>query len=309
MASNRAPRTLVLAAFATIYLVWGSTFLAIRVAVRYWPPFFMASLRFLVAGTVLYLLARRSGAPAPGRDGWRRALWIGGGLILFGNGGIVWAEQVASASVAALVLASTPLWVALMSWAGGGRRPAGAELGAIALGIGGIAMLAAPGGDAAATPPLAMAALVLAAVGQAVAAVRAQSAPRLSPLMTAATASLCGAVMLSVVSLALGEPARLTRAVLSPAAIGVFVYLVGLGSLVALSAYAWLLQVSTPARVATYSFVNPVVAAALGWLVLGEPLGPRELLAGLAVVAAVAITVGAGSRASTPPLELAARRA
>src|SRR5687768_3600099 len=150
-------RALVVAAFATLDLVWGSTYLAIAVAVRSWPPFFMAAVRFLLAGTVLYAVARWRGAPAPDRAGWRRALWVGGGLIGAGNGGLVWAQQVAKVSVAALVLATVPLWVGLYGWARGTAKPSAVELGAMALGVAGIALLVAPG----AAPPAAMAALLV----------------------------------------------------------------------------------------------------------------------------------------------------
>jgi drug/metabolite transporter (DMT)-like permease len=299
----RARPLAVAGAFAALYFVWGSTYPALRVAVRAWPPLLLAGSRFAVAGALLYLLARARGAPALDATGWWRSAAVGAGLIAAGNGGVTWATRWVPGGLAAVVLAVVPLCVVLLEWGLGRGRPAARQLGGAVAGLAGIALLAAPGSDLARAPASALAALALAAVGHALAAVRARVAPAGTPLMTAAGASLTGGAMLLVGSVALGEPARLEPAMLGPAALASVGYLVVVGSVVALSAYAWLLEVSTPARVATYTFVNPVVALVLGWALLGEILTARSALASALVVVAVAATITSGRAAAVerPP--------
>jgi drug/metabolite transporter (DMT)-like permease len=301
---SRPSRLSIAAAFAAVYLVWGSTYLAIRFAIETLPPFLMAGVRFLTAGAILYLWARWRGAPAPEPRHWRPAAIVGGFLLLGGNGGVVWAEQRVASGLAALLVATVPLWIVLFSALGpGGRRPGARVLVGVALGLVGMALLVGPG-EIAGGPgadPLGAAVLVLASVSWAIGSLYSRRAPLpSSPLVATAMEMLAGGALLVLAGLASGEAARLDLAAASPRSLLAFGYLVALGSLVGFTAYVWLLRVAAPARVATYAYVNPVVAVLLGWALAGEPLTPRILVAAAVIVAAVVAITTAGTEAQRP---------
>jgi drug/metabolite transporter (DMT)-like permease len=291
-----ATRGRVLTAFAAIYLIWGSTYLAIRFAIETLPPFLMASTRFLVAGALLYGWMRLRGAPRPTAVHWRSTILVGGLLLLGGNGAVVWAQQVVPSGVAALLVAIVPVWMVLLEWARrGGHRPTGATVAGLVLGMAGLVLLVGPGQLAGAgrIHPVGAGVLVLGSLSWAAGSIYSRGA-RLppSPFMAGGMEMLAGGALLGVAGLVTGE--RLTPLQASPASLLALLYLIVFGSLIGFTAYIWLLRVVPPARVATYAYVNPVVAVFLGWALASEPLTLRMLLAAAVIVAGVAIiTTGA----------------
>jgi drug/metabolite transporter (DMT)-like permease len=274
-------------AFACIYVLWGSTYLAIRVAVETLPPFLMAGTRFLLAGAFLYLLGVRQVSPRPTARQWRNAIVAGIPLFVMGNGGVSWAEQTFPSGLAALVVATLPAWLLVFDWMIGGRRgPGPVEVTGIGLGLAGVAVLAAPGAGGS---PLGVAVLVGASVAWAAGSLFSRYADTpASPARTAGMQMLSSGAVMVGLGLAVGEADRLTPAAVSVESAGSFAYLVAV-AVVALPAYTWLLTVSSPALIGTYAFVNPVVAVVLGWAVAGESLGPRTGLAVVLIVGGVAL--------------------
>jgi drug/metabolite transporter (DMT)-like permease len=290
----------VIAAFATVYLVWGSTFLAIRYAIETIPPLTMASFRFLLAGGALYAWARRSGATRPTLRDWGLATLVGSLLFLAGNGSVVYAEKSVPSGVVALACGTVPLWMSLFDSIGRGRsRLPWTTWGAIPIGFAGIALLVEPRkleGTHGTIDP-AMALLLLAgSAGWGGASILARRHPlSTSPRAATGMQMLGGGASLALAGLAGGEWSRFVPAELSLRSTLSLLYLVGFGSILAFSAYAWLLRVSTPSRVGTYAWVNPLVAVALGASIGGEPIGARTVAAGGFIVAAVALTtIGRG---------------
>jgi drug/metabolite transporter (DMT)-like permease len=291
--TGRPTRLRVAAAFAAVYVLWGSTYLAIRFALESLPPFWMASSRFLIAGTLLYVWARRRGEPAPTRIHWRSALIVGGLLLMGGNGGVVWAEQRVPSGLAALLVATVPLWMVMLDGAGRGwRRPPVQVLLGIGLGLAGVALLVGPGKFAGGlgVDPLGAGALLLGALCWATGSLYSRRAPLPpSPLLGTAMEMLGGGACLAVAGLVSGEWGRLDLAAATPRSLLAVGYLVVFGSLVGFTAYVWLLRVSTPPLVATYAYVNPVVAVLLGWAFAGEPVTARTLVAAAVIVGAVVL--------------------
>jgi drug/metabolite transporter (DMT)-like permease len=290
----------VLAAFAAIYLIWGSTYLAIRLAIETMPPLLMAGTRFTVAGLLLFAWARtRGGAPAPTRRQWGAAALMGVLLLACGNGGVSWSEQRVASGLAALLVALVPLWTVLLEWARpGGRRPAAAVLVGLALGLGGVALLVAPGSTGGrGVDPVGALVLLGATLAWSIGSVSARRLPLpSSPLMATALEMLAGGAALLVAGLAGGEGRALHLAAITPRSLLALGYLVVFGSLVAFTAFVWLLRVRPAGRVATYAFVNPAVAVLLGWAVLGEALAARTLVAAAVIVAGVALITTAQDR-------------
>jgi drug/metabolite transporter (DMT)-like permease len=293
-----ASRLALILAFAAVYILWGSTYLAIRVAVEALPPFLMAGTRFLTAGALLYAWARWGGAPAPSGRQWAAALVAGALMLGGGNGGVVWAEKTVPSGLAALVVATVPVWVALADWLRpGGVRPPPIALLGLALGLAGVAWLAGPGTRAEGTGfGAGVVVLVLASLSWSVGTVFTRHAPRpRSALLGAGMQMLAGGCVLALGGLFAGEATRFDPARVTAASLWAVVYLVMFGALVAYTAYAWLLNHVRPTLVATYAFVNPVVAVLLGWALAGERLPPEALTAGGVVVVAVALVVAAGN--------------
>jgi drug/metabolite transporter (DMT)-like permease len=285
----------VLVAFAAIYFIWGSTYLAIKVAIETVPPFFMASARFLIAGCVLYAVARWRGAGRPTRRHWLAATGIGALLLLGGNGALVWSEQRVPSGLAALLLATIPIWMVLLdSRRKGGAKLGGRVLGGLAVGLAGLGLLVGPAElwGSSRVDPVGAAVLMFGSLSWSIGSIYSHRA-RLpsSPFLAAAMEMLAGGVMLALVGLLTGEGSQLHPAAVATRSILAILYLIVGGSLLGFTAYIWLLGVVPTARVSTYGLVNPVVAVLLGWAVAGEPLSPRELLATAAVVAAVALII------------------
>jgi len=294
-------RALVVTAFATVYVVWGSTYLAIRYAVETIPPFVMAGTRFLLAGAMMIAWAKwKDGARATGSN-WRAAAVAGALLLAFGNGAVVWAEQRVPSGLTALLVAAVPLWMVLADWVrpGGARPTAGVAVG-VAVGIAGIALLVGTGSlGGQRVDPAGAAALVFGSLSWAIGSLYSRTADLPSnPIFATGMEMFAGGAVLWIGALATGELAHLDLSHASAASITGFVYLVIFGSLIGFTAYAWLLRVSTPAKVSTYAFVNPVIAVLLGWAIAHEPVGARTIAAAAVIVGAVAlITMTRGRRA------------
>jgi drug/metabolite transporter (DMT)-like permease len=289
-----------LLAFATVYLVWGSTYLAIRFAVETIPPLIMSGTRFLVAGGALYLwcLLRASGKPRPSRAQWKGAAITGLFLIAASYGLVSWAELTVPSGVVALITAMTPLWMVLFSSISAARRPSALVIAGIAIGLVAQALLFGVGSaDQTRIHPWGLAAVLLAGVAWAVGSLRARSADLPDDaFLGSAMQMLTGGAVLVVLGLLAGEGAHLTLGDITRRSALAWVYLVVAGSMVAYSAYLYLLKATTPARASTYAYVNPIVAVFLGWLLAGEPFGPRTVAAmGLTLVAVLAINLGAAN--------------
>jgi drug/metabolite transporter (DMT)-like permease len=284
----------LLLAFAAVYLVWGSTYLAIRFAVETLPPLLMAGARFIIAGAILLLWARlREGFRSPSRREWLTGLVGGALLLLGGNGAVVWAEQRVPSGIAALLVAIVPLWMVLIDWMRpSGRRPAALVFVGLALGLVGLALLVGPdalgsGGD---IDPVGAVVLIFGSLSWAAGSIYTRSAPRPSSANAASGAQMfAGGMCLLVVALAGGEGARLDLANASTRSLLGFAYLVTFGSLIGFTAYVYLLAHTTAAKAATYAYVNPVVAVLLGWAFAGEPITARTLVAATVILASVAI--------------------
>ena len=269
-----------------VYVVWGSTYLAQKIGLEGLPPLTMNAIRFLVAGALLYAYCRYRRMPNPDRPQWRAGAIQGVLLPAAGTGGAAWAEQWLSSGITALFLASIPLWIVL------GRRVADRELitwpvaAGLAAGFAGVVVLAGPtgGGNA-----IAVAVALGGALCWGLGTVYAGHAPRpASALMASAIEMLCAGALLVVLSGVTGEWSRIAVTQRSALALA---YLIVFGSLVAYTAYTWLLDHVAPRVAGTYAFVNPVVAVLLGWWVLGEPLTVRTVLATGVIAVGVALIV------------------
>jgi drug/metabolite transporter (DMT)-like permease len=294
----------LLAAFAAVYVVWGSTYLFIRFAVETLPPFVMAGARFAVAGAVLYLWARLRGAPTPSRAESRAAAIAGLFLLLGGNGAVVWAEQRVPSGVTALLVATVPVWIVLLDWLRpGGVRPRAGVFAGLGLGLVGLVLLVGRGtlgSDGA--DPVGAAVLLVGSILWAAGSLYVRHNPHsTSALVTNAVQMLAGGVALLVVGTAAGELGRLDLGAASTRSILSLLYLVIAGSLIGFTAYTYLLQVSTPAKVATYAYVNPVVAVFLGWAFAGEEITGRTLVAAAVILVGVAIITVAGTGQAAQP--------
>jgi drug/metabolite transporter (DMT)-like permease len=299
-----ASRAKILIAFLAIYTIWGSTYLFIRFGVETLPPFLMAGSRFLVAGAVMYAWMRWRGVPAPTAPQWRSAAIIGGMLLLFGNGGVTWAEQLIPSGVTALLISTSPLWFVLFDWIWfGSSRPTGKVLAGLALGLGGVAWLIGPdkilhGGGFALSGILV---LMLATASWAAGSLYSRRAllPA-SPFMATAIEMLAGGGLLLIASVASGEPWHFDPSTVTAKSLLSVAYLAAFGSIGGFTAYVWLLRVVSPARVSTYAFVNPVIAVFLGWSLGGEEFTARMGFAAAIIVAGVVLIVMRPTKPSSP---------
>lgn len=293
-----APLPALIGAFASIYFIWGSTFLAIRLAVETMPPATMIGVRSLLAGVLLggFALFRR--APLPRLTGLRTAAVAGILLFVGGHCLLAWAQQRIPSGQAAVLLATIPLWVPLQRWLiGAGGRPGWRTVAGLLIGFAGVILLLAPslgasGGAAGGIDPVgslaALASAMFWALGTVVSS-RSPSSP--SPVMASALQLLAGGALAILIAGGIGEWSGWSPERTSPESLLGLGYLVVFGSLLTFGAYTWLLQVCAPEKVATYAYVNPPVALILGAVVLGEPLGLREAAATLVILGAVALVM------------------
>lgn len=295
-----APTLLIVAAFLAVYTIWGSTYLAIQFAIQSMPPFLMAGSRWIAAGSVLYAYRRLRGDAAPEARHWLPAAIVGGLLIAGGNGTVSFAQQYVPSGLTALLIAIVPVFIALLEWLGPRRiRPQRQVLVGIALGVLGVLLLVGPHallalGGRGTMGLVGVLLILLAAFSWANGSLYSRGAPRPANMLLAASMQmLCGGALLMVAGLASGEAARLDLATVETESWLGFAFLVLLGSLVGYSAYVWLLQVVRAELVATYAFVNPIVAVVLGTLIAGEEFTARTAVVAAIIVIAVALVVTA----------------
>ncbi|HEY0070756.1 MAG TPA: drug/metabolite exporter YedA [Chloroflexia bacterium] len=284
-------------ALVSLYLIWGSTYLGIRIAIETFPPFMMGAIRFLIAGAVLYAYLRLRGHANPTRRQWGGAAIVGALLLVGGNGAVIFAEQEISSGLAALMIATTPLFAALFSglW---GQWPRRLEWGGIALGLVGVAMLTMES-DLQANP-IGTAALIIATISWSFGSIWSRRLPMPTGLMASAAEMLAGGALFLVISLSLGETFKGAPSV---ASISALVYLIIFGSLVAFSAYLYLLSNVRPALATSYAYVNPVVAVILGVGFAGEQItwfGVVGMLVILTGVASMSLVRSSGPKGTKP---------
>lgn len=291
--SSPSSRLTVGLALATIYLVWGSTYLAIRVAVETMPPFAMAAGRFLIAGSLLFGFLKFRGAPRPTARQWFENSIIGTLLLVGGNGLVGWAEQEVPSGVAALLIGVGPLFIVLTEWAWqGGQRPTALTMVALGLGLIGVAWLAAPWEQSGAhrLPPVGVGVIMAACLFWAIGSIYSRHARSgAGPLMSASLQMLGGGGALIVVGLLTGDFRRLEFAAISTHSWWSFVYLIVVGSLIGFCTFVWLMKNVPPALAATHAFVNPLVAVVLGWWLLDEEVSSRTFVATAIIITAVVI--------------------
>ena len=290
--SNRCSPMALVAGMSVVYFVWGSTYLAIRFGVETMPPLLMAGTRFLLAGGILYAWLRLKGAPRPRAADWKSATFLGALLLLGGNGLVTWAEQWLPSGVAALIITTTPLWMMLFDWLiFHGPRPRAIVWAGVVLGFAGVTLLVQPQSGDDSSPWLwAVLAMCAAPITWSLGSLFAQRAPRLDPpLLNTALQMLCGGGLMFAVGLGRGELGDLDPAAISLRSWLSFAYLVVFGSLLAFTTYMWLLRVARPSVVATYAYVNPLVAVFLGAAVGGETMTAYVWLATVMIVGAVAL--------------------
>jgi drug/metabolite transporter (DMT)-like permease len=286
-------RTKIAIALGIVYVVWGSTYFAIAVADRTLPPLLMLAVRFALAGGLLYAWSAWRGdlaAARPGRREWTAAAVVGGLLLFVETGGVAWAEQRVASGFTALLIATVPLFTAALDRTFFGVRLSLGALAGIATGLVGVALLV---GQSAHVDPVGAAVILGGGLAWAGGSAYARVAPLpKAPFLSASMQMLCAAAFLAVAGAATGEVGRVHPAAISVGSLAAFGYLVVAGSIVAFTAYGWLLRSGAPSvLVSTYAYVNPGVAVLLGWLFAGEAVGGRELAAGGVILASVGMLV------------------
>lgn len=282
----------VAAAFLAVYIIWGSTYLAIRFVIESLPSFFMAGTRFLVAGLILYAWTRLRGASRPSRVHWLSALVVGGLMLMGGHGGVVWAEQWVPSGLTSVLIATVPLWMVLVDSLRRRSRPGMRVVAGLALGFAGVALLVDPvralggGGVDALGAGIIVGGAFLWACGSLYS--RSGKLPS-SPLQATSLEMLAGGTLLLAASVMAGEWTRIRLDQVSTVSLLSWFYLIVFGSLVAFTSYIWLLKQTTPERVSTYAYVNPIVAMILGWTLASEALTTQNVLATTIVLASVVV--------------------
>ncbi len=304
-------KTKIWIALVALYVVWGSTYLAIRFSVETIPPFLHAALRFLVSGTILYIWRRAAGDPAPTLSNWKSTAIVGAALLLGGNGLVGWAEQRVPSGIAALMISTSPFWLVLFEAlrAGGAKPTWQAILGLIA-GFGGVFILIGPAefsGTKAGYDTFGIILLLLAPFFWSMGSIYAKGAdmPK-STLLSTGMEMLAGAVALFLVSAVRGELNGFSFGLVSMRSWLGLAYLITFGSLIGFVSYGWLLHNAPISLMSTYAYVNPVVAVLLGNLLADEPLNGRILVAAAIIIGSVIFINSARQlRVKTEPLQAA----
>lgn len=296
--------SLVLVAFAAVYLVWGSTYLAIRIGVESFPPLILAGLRHFTVGLVLYPALRAKTGIRPSSSNWRAAIVTGALLLFAGNGGVSWAERTVPSGVTALLVATVSLWLVIVDWLRpGGKKPVSRVVMGLLMGFAGLGLLVGPAhlGGSERVDPRGATVLVLASLAWACGSLYSKHGgmPN-SAMLGVAMQSLAGGAILLIVGLFAGEFRELHIGAISMRSWLALAYLILFGSGIGFTAYIYILQKSTAARVATYAFVNPVVALFLGWLIAGETITVRTIAAGAVILTAVILVITAPHRSPAP---------
>lgn len=293
MQTTRPSTLKLLIAFAAVYIIWGSTYLGVRFASETIPPLLMASVRFLVSGTILYIYARSKGAMPPKLVHWKSAAVTGLFLLLIGNGGMAWSLQFLPSSLAAILVATEPFWLVLVAWTMFGKgRPTGKEAIGLIVGFIGIVLLVSFGSSKSTgvANPIGVVMVIASAIAWAIGSMYATRArvPE-SPMLSISLQMLTGGVMLVLAGTVKGEWQVLEFDEVSTKSGLALVYLTLFGSLVGFTAYSWLLGVVSPSLASTYAYVNPVVALLLGWSLGGENITVPMLLASAVIILSVVI--------------------
>ncbi len=291
-------RAAIFTHFASIYVIWGSTYLAILFAIRSIPPLVMAGTRFLIAGAILYTAARLSGAKPTGRVDWRTAAIVGACLLLGGNGGVTLAEQYIPSGLAALLVATIPIYMALLGWLiGMAPRPNALSAAGLVGGFAGVGLLVGPALVSPQTgeSPHAWIGMVILLVSSFIWTAGSLYSRRTHtdapPFLAAGQQMLCGGGLMLLVGIARGELRGFDPGQVTTQSFGAFAYLVLVGGVIGYASYAWLLRHCDPAKVATYAYVNPIVAVMLGTAFAGETLTLRTLIAASLIIGSVALVI------------------
>jgi drug/metabolite transporter (DMT)-like permease len=296
----------IIAAFAALYVIWGSTYIAILFAIQSMPPFLMAGVRFFSAGVIMYVIARAGGAPKPSGVTWRSAAIVGACLLLFGNGGVTIAERWVPTGLAALLVATVPIYIALLSWiSGSAPRPTPLVWVGLIGGFVGVGILIEPAFSAPAANShlgLGMSILLIGSLLWSVGSLYSRSATHSPSLILAAGQQMiCGGTLLMLLGFALREHRGFDIRQVTWLSIGAFVYLVLIGAVVGYTAYFYLLRHVEPAKVATYAYINPIVAILLGTAFAGEHPTWRTLLGAGLIIGSVAVVITAQQMKGKPP--------
>lgn len=287
----------IIVAFAALYLIWGSTYLGIRFAIDTIPPFLMAGIRFLLAGIIMFAIARTQGPLKSTWSEWKTSLIVGACLLLGGNGGVTISETFIGSGLASLIVATVPIYITLLGWlVGMTPRPRPIVWMGLAGGFGGVAVLLGPAlrfsGNPAGHPAIGMSILLFSSfiwsAGSLYSRIAKHSA---SPFLAVAQQMLCGGSLLILVGMFAGETKRFHPDQITALSLGAFVYLVLIGAIVGYTAYFWLLRHCDPANVSTYAYVNPIVAVLLGALFAHETVTLRTLLAAALIIGSVALII------------------
>jgi drug/metabolite transporter (DMT)-like permease len=285
----------IILAFAAIYIIWGSTYLAIRFAVETIPPFIMAGMRFVIAGAVMYAWARLSGVKGPLLVEWRSAAIIGIALLLFSNGGVTWSEQRVASGIAALIVATVPLWIVLMQWLlHNGSPPSRRMAAGLMIGFCGVLWLIGPDQllGHRTIDLTGVAVLLIACFSWSNGSLYARKAKLpSSQILATAMEMISGGVALLLAGLITGEFYRFDPLAVSMKSFLSLAYLVVFGSIIGFTAYVWLLRHAAPTRVATYAYVNPVIAIALGAIFAGEQINSQILVSAATIIFAIVLII------------------
>ncbi|MBX9572426.1 MAG: EamA family transporter [Candidatus Obscuribacterales bacterium] len=274
-------------AFAVLYIVWGSTYIAIKFAIHTIPPFMMGGIRFIIAGGLVYIVGMILGHKHPQLIHWRSAAIVGFLLLALGNGGVLIATHHIPSGVVSLMVAMTPVYMSLFADLGK-RLPTTSTIIGLILGTIGVACLIGPDGFKGNVSWIGLVAVSVASLSWSAGSIYSRHAPlAATTTMSIASQMICGGVAMAAISLCIGEHNQFDPSLISAKSIWSTIYLILFGSLAGYSAYFWLLKNVSPSKVATYAYVNPIVAVFLGWMLAGEPVTPNIFLAGTIIVAAV----------------------
>jgi drug/metabolite transporter (DMT)-like permease len=304
-------KVLIISAFAALYLIWGSTYLGILFAIQSIPPFLMAGARFLFAGLIMFAIARTQGPLRSTWSEWRTSVIVGACLLLGGNGGVTLSEKFIESGLASLIVATVPIYITLLGWLFGmAPRPAPIVWLGLAGGFLGVAILMGPAlrfsGNS--HSAIGMSILLLSSFIWSAGSLYSRTVKHAaSPFLAAAQQMFCGGVLLLLVGVFVGEPKHFHLGNITNLSLGAFAYLVLIGAIVGYTAYFWLLRHCDPAKVATYAYINPIVAVLLGALFAHETVTLRTVLAAALIIGSVAlvITVQQFKTKTLPPITAA----
>lgn len=283
--------------FAALYLIWGSTYLGILFAIQSIPPFLMAGARFFIAGVIMFAIARTQEPLRSTWAEWRTALIVGALLLLGGNGGVTVSEKFIETGLASLIVATVPIYITLLGWLSGmTQRPHGIVWVGLAGGFLGVGLLLGPAlrfsGGGNSHPLIGMPILLVGSFLWSAGSLYSRTLKHsASPFFAAAQQMFCGGILLMLLGLVLGEAKQFHPQNISTLSLGAFAYLVLIGAIVGYTAYSWLLRNCDPAKVATYAYVNPIVAVLLGALFAHETVTLRTLVAGILIIGSVALII------------------